>query len=56
MLCLTEAVLSQPLILKFYSMLIPSFVMTDELQPDNWHCIFQSAKVVLVTPFEILDI
>jgi hypothetical protein len=56
MLCLTEAVLSQLLILKFCSMLIPSFVMSDELQPDNWHSIFQSAKVVLVTPSELLDI
>lgn len=55
-LCLTEAVLSQLLVLKFCSMLIPSFVMIDGWQPDNWHSIFQSAKVVLVTPFEILDI
>jgi len=30
--------------------------MIDESQPDNWHSIFQSAKTVLVTPFEILDI
>jgi len=51
MLCLTEAVLSQLLVLKFCSMLIPSFVMIDESQPDKWHSILQSAKAVLVTPF-----
>lgn len=56
LLCLTEAVLSQLFVLKFCRMLKPSFVMIDESQPDNWHSIFQSAKAVLVTPFEILDI
>ncbi|GFG32255.1 hypothetical protein Cfor_01297 [Coptotermes formosanus] len=53
MLSLTQAILSQPLVLKCCSVLMPWFVRIDASQLDNWHSVFQSVKEVLVPSFEI---
>jgi hypothetical protein len=55
MICLAQAVLSQLLVLKCCSMVMPSFARINASQP-NGHTVFQSAKEVLVTLFMILDI
>jgi hypothetical protein len=46
---------SQLLVLKCCSVVMLSFAKIDVSQPDNRHSVFQSAKAVLVTSFEILD-
>jgi hypothetical protein len=53
-ICLIDAVLSQPLVLKCCNVLMLSFMSIDTSQPDNWLSVFESAKEVLVISFEIL--
>ena len=56
MLCLSQAVLSNLLVLKYCSMLMTSFAMIDTSWLTNWCSVFQSKKEVKVTSFEISDI
>lgn len=53
---LTLAVLSQVLVLKSHNTSMPSFMMINTLQLDNWCSVFQSPKEVSVTSFDIFDI
>jgi hypothetical protein len=56
LICLAQAVLSQLLVLKCFSVLIPSLARIDTSQFNNWHSVFQSAEEVQIISFEILDI
>lgn len=53
---LALAVLSQLLVLKCHSMIMPSFMMIDTSQLDIWCSVFQSAMEETVTSFDIFDI
>jgi hypothetical protein len=56
MIYLAQAILSQLLVLKCCSKVMPSFARIVASQPNNRHTLFRSAKEVLVTSFKILDI
>jgi len=53
---LAQAVPFDLLVLKCRRVVMPSFAWIDASQLDNWHSFFQSAKEVIVTSFEILDL
>jgi hypothetical protein len=56
MISRAEAILSELLVSKCCSMLMPSFMRISASQPNNWCSAFQAAEGVFVTSFKILDI